>query len=60
MYQNGEAVAQPGQRIRAKKNHLYKLGLELNFAVNVDFWVCNDIFNKKKKNLRQKRLFLFV
>ena len=24
-----------------------KLGLGLNFAVNVDFWVCNDDFNKK-------------
>ena len=26
-----------------------KLGLGLNFAVNVDFWVCNNGFNKKKK-----------
>ena len=25
-----------------------KLGLGLNFAVNVDFWVCNDDFNKNK------------
>ena len=41
----------------------------LNFAVNVDFWVCNDDFNKKKtegKNVifvflwRQKWSFLFL
>ena len=25
-----------------------KLELGLNFAVNVDFWVCNDDFSKKK------------
>ena len=25
-----------------------KLEMGLNFAVNVDFWVCNDDFNKKK------------
>ena len=24
-----------------------KLEVGLNFAVNVDFWVCNDDFNKK-------------
>ena len=26
-----------------------KLGLGLNFAVNVDFWVCNDDFTKKNE-----------
>ena len=41
-----EAVAQPQQRIRAKKI-TSKLEMGLNFAVNVDFWVCNDDFNKK-------------
>ena len=49
-----EAVARPQQRIRANKI-TSKLGLGLNFAVNVDFWVCNDDFNKKK--WRQKRDF---
>ena len=39
-----EAVAWPQQQIRAKKI-TSKLGL--NFAVNVDFWVCNDDFKKK-------------
>ena len=34
-------------RIRAKKI-ISKVGLGLNFAVNVDLWVCNDDFNKKK------------
>ena len=24
-----------------------KLRLKLNFAVNVDFWICDDDFNKK-------------
>ena len=47
-----------------------KLGLGLNFAVNVDFWVCNDDFDKKKtegKNVIfvvflccKKRSFLFL
>ena len=32
-----------------------KVGLGLNFAVNVDFWVCNDDFNKKIG--KQKRDF---
>ena len=32
-----------------------KVRLGLNFAVNVDLWVCNDDFNKK--NWRQKRDF---
>ena len=32
-----------------------KLELGLNCAVNVDFWVCNDDFNKN--NQRQKRDF---
>ena len=41
-----EAVARPQQRIRANKI-TSKLGLGLNFAVNVDFWVCNNDFNKK-------------
>ena len=49
-----EAVAQPQQGIRAKKI-ISKLELGLNFAVNVDFWVCKDDFNKK--NWRQKRDF---
>ena len=47
-----EAVARPQQGIRAKKI-TSKLELGLNFAVNLDFWVCNDDFNKKK-NWRQK------
>ena len=50
-----EAVARPQQGIRAKKI-TSKLELGLNFAVNVDFWVCKDDFNKKK-NWRQKRDF---
>ena len=33
-------------RNKSKKN-TSKLELELNFAVNVDFWVCKDDFNKK-------------
>ena len=37
-----EAVARPGQRIRVKQL-TSKLGLELNFAVNVAFWVYNVI-----------------
>ena len=41
-----EAVARPGQRIRANI-FIAKLGLGLNFAGNVDFWVCNEDFNKK-------------
>ena len=32
--------------MRAKKITT-KIGLGLNFAVNVHFWVCNDDFNKK-------------
>ena len=40
------AVARPQQGIRAKKL-TSKVGLGLNFAVNVDLWVCNDDFNKK-------------
>ena len=34
-------------RNKSKKKITCKLGLGLNFAVNVDFWVCNDYFNKK-------------
>ena len=49
-----EAVAWPQQRIRANKI-TSKLGLGLNFAVNVDVWVCNDDFNKK--NWRRKHDF---
>ena len=45
-----EAVARPQQRIRANKI-TSKLGLGLNFAVNVDFWI------SIKKNSRQKRDF---
>ena len=37
----------PQQQIRTNKI-TSKLGLGLNCAVNVDFWVCNDDFNKKK------------
>ena len=33
---------------KKSKNITPKLELGLNFAVNVDFWVCNDDFNKKK------------
>ena len=46
VHKKREAVARPQQRMRPKKI-AYKLGLGLNFAVNVDFWVCNDDFNKK-------------
>ena len=49
-----EAVARPQQGTRAEKI-TSKLGLGLNFAVNVDFWVCNKDFNKK--NWRQKHDF---
>ena len=48
-----EAVARPQQGIRAKKI-TSKLELGLIFAVNVDFWDCNDDL---KKNWRQKRDF---
>ena len=41
-----KAVAWPQQGIRAEKI-TSMLGLGLNFAVNVDFWVCNEDFNKK-------------
>ena len=35
-------------RNESKKYHFSsKLELGLHFAVNVDFWVCNDDFNKK-------------
>ena len=40
-----EARSQQG--IRAKKI-ASKVGLGLNFAVNVDLWVCKEDFNKKK------------
>ena len=38
------------------------LGLGLNFAVNVDFWVCNEDFNKKSegKNMRLKTVIFVV
>ena len=39
-------VARPQQGIRAKKI-TFKLELGLNFAVNVNFSVCKDDFNKK-------------
>ena len=29
------------------KKIISELGLGLNFAINVDFRVCNDVFNKK-------------
>ena len=41
-----KAVAWPQQGIRAEKI-TSMLGLGLNFAVNVDFWVCSEDFNKK-------------
>ena len=50
-----KAVAWPQQGIRAEKI-TSMLGLGLNFAVNVDFWVCNKDFNKK--NLKAKTWFL--
>ena len=34
-------------RDKSKKKISSKLELGLNFAVNVDFWVCSDDFNKK-------------
>ena len=55
-----EAVAQPEQRIRAKK-FTAKLGLGLNFVGNVDFWVCNEDFNQKSVFLwRWKQSFLLL
>ena len=33
---------------KSKKKITSKLEMGLNLAVNVDFWVCNDDFNKKK------------
>ena len=36
-------------RNKISKKITSKLELGLNFAVNVDFWVCNDDFNKKLK-----------
>ena len=47
MHKNERPPARRGQRIRAKKI-TSKVGLGLNFAVNVDFWVCHDDLNKKK------------
>ena len=35
-------------RNKSQKKITSKLELGLNFAVDVDFWVCNDNFNKKK------------
>ena len=35
-------------RNKSKKKVTSKLELGLNLAVNVDFWVCKDDFNKKK------------
>ena len=37
----------PARNKIKKKNITSKLELGLNFAVNVDFWVCNDDFNKR-------------
>ena len=37
-----------------------KLGIGLNFAVNVDFWVCNDDFNKKKTEGRNMIFVVFL
>ena len=62
-----EAVARSQQRMRANKI-TSKLGLGLNFAVNVDFWVCNDDFNKKTEGknvifvvfLWRKKTVIFV
>ena len=36
------------QRIRAKRI-TSKLGIGLNFVVNIDFWVCKNDFKKKLK-----------
>ena len=32
----------------------------LNFAVNVDLWVCNDDFNKKKNKGKNKIFVVFL
>ena len=63
-----EPVAQPGQRIWAKKITC-KPDLGLNFAVKVDFWIWKDAFDKgnwrEKCNfcclsMTSKRSFLFL
>ena len=53
-----EAVARPQQRIRAKKI-TSKLEMGLNFAVSVDFWVCNDDLKKKKLKAKTRFLLFF-
>ena len=45
-------------RNKSKKKITSKLELRLNFAVNVDFWVCKDDFNKKK--LKAKNVIFVV
>ena len=44
------AIARPGQRMRRKKI-AYDPLLGLNFAVNVEFWLCNEDFDKKLKSI---------
>ena len=44
--------------MRAKKI-TSKLELGLNFAVNVEFWVCKDDFNKKKLKAKTGFLLFF-
>ena len=43
----------------SKKKITSKLGLGLNFAVNVSFWVCNDDFNKKTEGKNMINFLLF-
>ena len=44
----------------SKKRITSKLGLGLNFAVNVDIWVCNDDFNKKKTEGKNVTFVVFL
>ena len=45
---------------KSKKKITPKLGLGLNFAVNVDFWVCNDDFKKKKTEGKNMIFVVFL
>ena len=49
---------------KSKKKITSKLELGLNFAVNVDLWVCNDDFHKKKLTvifvLVQMQILIFL
>ena len=51
------AVSSAQQRIKANKI-TSKLGLGLNFAVNVNFLVCNDDDFKKKKTEDKNVIFV--